>query len=269
MFETIELQREKQRATIFLNRPRVMNAFTELQWSELGQAVQDLQRDDACRTIVVRGRGGNFSTGYDLPAALRDLDGASEQRVREHIRPGNEACWGVWNSQKPVIAAVEGYCLGGAFELAMACDFVLAEEGAKFGEPEGRVGASAPFLVTPWVAGMRHAKEILLMGEMITAVRAEQLGLVNLICPKAALDGAVDDWCDRLNGFSPQVWAANKRAVNRSFEMMGFAAAIEMGEDAFTSLCFVSDHFKIEFHDRVKKDGFSSAAKWAFSRRSA
>jgi enoyl-CoA hydratase len=267
VFETIELRREKNRATILLSRPRVMNAFTELQWAELGQAMEELQGDDTCRAIVIRGKGGNFSTGYDLPAALKDLEGASEQRVREHIRPGNEACWAAWRSPKPVIAAVEGYCLGGAFELAMACDFVLAEEDAKFGEPEGRVGASAPFLVTPWIAGMRHAKEILLLGEMLTATRAEQMGLVNLVCSKGALDQVVDQWCDRLSGFSAQVWAANKRTVNRSFEIMGFAAAIEMGEDAFTSLCFVADEFKSEFFERVNKDGFSAAAKWAFSRR--
>jgi len=265
-FETLEIYRDKDCGWVTFCQPKVMNAFDRRQWTELDEALADLERDEAIRCVVLRGSGGNFSSGYDLPAALAELAGVSAEGVREHIRPGNQACWRVWRFRKPVIAAIEGYCLGGAFELSMACDFVLAEEGAMLGEPEGRVAASAPFLITPWVMGLRHAKELLLTGDLLTAVRAERIGLINELCPPGQIESCVRRWARKLGGFSSEVWYANKLTVNRSYEIMGFAAAIAMGEDAFVALSLIQDSFKTELFDRVRRDGFSSAIKWAQTR---
>lgn len=265
-FETLRIQRDGGCGWIVFDRPRVMNAFNRRQWTELNEALAHFEQDDEVRSIVLRGRGGNFSSGYDLPAALDELEGAGAEGTREHIRPGNEACWRVWRYRKPTIAAIEGYCLGGAFELAMACDFVIADESAQLGEPEGRIAASPPFLITPWVMGLRHAKEILLTGGLLSADRAERIGLINTICPKGGIDSTLANLLRQLAGFSPGVWYANKLAVNRSYEIMGLPTAIAMGEDAFVELALLPDSFKTELFERVKRDGFASAVKWAQGR---
>lgn len=167
---------------------------------------------------------------------------------------------------KPVIAAVEGYCLGGAFEFAMCCDFVLAEENARFGEPEGRVAASAPFLITPWVMGIRHAKEILLLGETVDATRAEGMGIINEICTGGEIDACVRRCTRKLLGFDPGIWAANKRALNRSYEIRGFRESVIMGEDAFVEMSYIPSGFRDELAARVKSEGFARAMKWVQSR---
>jgi len=264
-YATIQVDQNEELRWIILNRPRTLNAFDPSLWSELESALREAGSDSSVRCIAVRGAGGNFSAGYDLPAALDELEGAAPAAIREHIARGNRACWTAWHSPKPIIAAVEGYCLGGAFEFAMACDFVLTDATGRFGEPEGRVAASAPFLVTPWVMAMRHAKEILLAGNPVNAVRAEQMGLVNEVCANGEIQACVRRWSRSLRGFDPAIWAANKRALNRTYEIMGLGESIAMGEDAFTELSFVPSVFRDELARRVKRDGFSDAMKWVQS----
>jgi enoyl-CoA hydratase len=265
-FTTLDIRRAEGTCWISFNRPKVMNAFDRTQWLELNEALADAEEDETIRCVVLRGAGGNFSSGYDLPAALDELDGVPADGVRAHIRPGNQACWRVWHFKKPVIAAIEGYCLGGAFELAMACDFVLAEENARLGEPECRVAASPPFLISPWVMGMRHAKEVLLTGDVLSAARAERIGLINEVCEQGQIELRVKQWARKLSGFSSEIWYANKLAINRSYEIMGFNAAIGSGEDAFVALSFIPGAFKTELFERVQREGFSAAIKWAQSR---
>jgi 2-(1,2-epoxy-1,2-dihydrophenyl)acetyl-CoA isomerase len=104
-FETLEIYREMNCGWVTFNRPKVMNAFDRRQWTELDAALADLEQDEDIRCVVLRGSGGNFSSGYDLPAALAELAGVSAEGVREHIRPGNQACWRVWRFRKPVPVA--------------------------------------------------------------------------------------------------------------------------------------------------------------------
>jgi len=249
-----------------LNRPHKVNAFDAALWDELSHALDDAERAPDARVVVVRGAGGHFSAGYDLPAALSELENASPDAIREHIARGNRACWAAWNMDKPVIAAIEGYCLGGGFEFAMCCDFVVAEESARFGEPEGRVAASAPFLITPWVMSMRHAKEILLLGETVDAARAERMGIINEICTAGEIEACVRRWARRLLGFDPDIWAANKRALNRSYEIRGFRESVMMGEDAFVQMSYIPSRFRDELAARVKGEGFARAMKWVQGR---
>jgi enoyl-CoA hydratase/carnithine racemase len=190
----------------------------------------------------------------------------SVESIRDHIAPGNAVCWKIWNCRKPVIAAVEGFCLGGAFEMAMACDFVVAERSSSFGEPEARIGTAAPFLITPWVTGLHHAKELLLTGRTIPAERAEHMGLVNELCEPGHIEDCVLRWAAQLTAFSAGVWHQNKMSINRSYELMGFNAAIALGEDAFVGTVLSTDDFKKELAERIAKDGFSSALGWVRKR---
>ena len=267
-FHEIEIERDEPLAWITLNRPRAYNAFNLAQWREVTAALGDAEADPAIRVVVLRGAEGNFSAGYDLTAAMGELGGNAPDDWRDYVTVGNETCWTAWRLKKPVIAAVQGYCLGGAFELAMACDFVLASQGAKFGEPEIRFSDAPPFLISPWVMGMRQAKHLLLTGDIIDAEKAMRFGILTDLLAEDDLEGAVRRLAKKLCGFAVENWHFNKTAVNRSYEIMGFEAAIDMGTEAFVATNTTPNALKIEFVERLERDGFAAAVKWVQSRYS-
>jgi hypothetical protein len=155
-YETIKITHADGLMWISFNRPQVVNAFNLLQWRELQAALDEAAGDDAVRVVALRGEGGNFSAGYDLTAALGgDLAEPLPNAFRDYVDVGNAACWAVWNLKKPVISMIQGYCLGGAFELALACDFAYGDTSAELGEPEILLSDAPPFLISPWIMGMR------------------------------------------------------------------------------------------------------------------
>jgi enoyl-CoA hydratase/carnithine racemase len=269
-YETLKVNKAGGLIWISFNRPQVVNAFNLQQWRELKTALDDAADDDDVRVVVIRGEGSNFSAGYDLTAALRgDLAEPLPNAFRDYVDVGNAACWAVWRLKKPVISAIQGYCLGGAFELAMACDFAYADTTAKLGEPEILLSDAPPFLISPWVLGMRQAKHILLSGELISAETAMQYGILNQICTPEELEGTVTRMAKRLMGFAPETWHQNKSAVNRSYEIMGFQSCVEMGKEAFVTANVTPNALKTEFLERLNRDGFSTAIKWVQTRYDA
>lgn len=266
-YETLQVETRDNVSWITLNRPQVLNAFSLQQWRDVRQAVADADADPDVRVMVIEGAGGHFSAGYDLKAALGgELAEPLPNAFRDYVEVGNEACWTVWRSKTPVIAAVRGYCLGGAFEFAMACDFVYADDTAQLGEPEVLLADAPPFLISPWIMGMRHAKHILLTGELVSGARAAEIGLVNAVCDPETLHAAVSKLAGRLKGFAPETWHVNKAAVNRSYEIMGFSAAVSMGVEAFVTANTTPNALKDEFLERMNRDGFSAAMKWVQAR---
>ncbi len=262
-YETLNVSLTDGLLWIALNRPKVLNAFNLAQWRELKAALDDAATDGDVRAIAIRGEGGNFSAGYDLTAALGgDLAEPLPNAFRDYADVGNATCWTVWNLKKPVIAAIQGYCLGGAFELAMACDFAYADTTAKVGEPEILLSDAPPFLISPWIMGMRQAKHILLSGEIVPAETAMGYGIFNQLCEPGELDAAVARMARRLMGFAPETWHQNKTAVNRSYEIMGFQSCVEMGKEAFVTANVTPNAVKTEFLERFNRDGFSAAIKW-------
>jgi len=252
---------------ITLNRPKVLNAFSLEQWCDLHDALQSAATNDTVRTVALRGAGGNFSAGYDLSAALQgDLSEPLPNAFRDYVDVGNDVCWTVWNLKKPVISVIQGYCLGGAFELAMACDFAYADRSARLGEPEILLADAPPFLISPWVMGMRHAKHILLTGELVDGETALRYGIVNEVCKPDELEQRVARAARRLAAFAPETWHLNKSAINRSYEIMGFHACVEMGKESFVTTNVTPNDLKTEFLTRLNRDGFSAAMKWAQSR---
>jgi enoyl-CoA hydratase/carnithine racemase len=262
-YETLKLSEADGLLWIGLNRPKVLNAFSLAQWRELKAALDAAAANDDVRVVAIRGEGGNFSAGYDLAAALGgDLAEPLPNAFRDYVDVGNAACWAVWNLKKPVISAIQGYCLGGAFELAMACDFAYADTTAKLGEPEILLSDAPPFLISPWVLGMRQAKHILLSGELVSAETAMQYGILNQVCEPQQLEATVTKMAKRLMGFAPETWHQNKSAVNRSYEIMGFQSCVEMGKEAFVTANVTPNALKTEFLERLNRDGFSAAMKW-------
>jgi len=204
-------------ATITLNRPEVLNAINGAVHRGILDGVERAAGDDTVRVVVIRGSGRAFSAGGDLKAVAAGEDVGHPKALGRAI----------WNLAKPVIAAVHGYCLGQACELAGVCDLTVAGRSARFGEVEINHGWSPPLPVTPFALGLKRAKEMLLLGEMITAATAAQIGLVNRVMDDEALDAEVARIAGRIAGLKAEAVAANKRLVNEQYERAGFLAGTE------------------------------------------
>jgi enoyl-CoA hydratase/carnithine racemase len=138
----------------------------------------------------------------------------------------------IWNMAKPVIAAVRGAAVGQGHELAGSCDLTICAEDAIFGELQIRHGFGPPILITPFITGTaKQAKEVLLLGERISAVEALRLGIANKVVPGDQLMATAEDWARRLATLPGNTVATNKILVNRVFELAGFKEALNYRED--------------------------------------
>jgi enoyl-CoA hydratase len=186
-FENLLLERDGPVAIVTLNRPKVLNALNAQTLSELASLMAALKADDAVRAIVLTGAGEKaFVAGADINelAALSPIEG------KEHARRGQVVFDSIENLGKPVIAAVNGFALGGGCELAMACTIRLAADTARFGQPEINLGIIPGYAGSqrlPRLVGKGIALEILLNGDMVSAQRAFEIGLVNRVVPAADL----------------------------------------------------------------------------------
>jgi enoyl-CoA hydratase/carnithine racemase len=162
--------------------------------------------------VVLRGSGRAFSAGGDLKAV------AAGEDVGHPLVLGRA----IWDLAKPVIAAVHGYCLGQACELAAVCDLTVATASARFGEVEVNHGWGPPLPIVPFALGLKHAKEALLLGETFDAEHALRIGLVNRVVSEDGLDAEVASITDRIAGLKPEAVVANKKLVNSRYEQAGF-----------------------------------------------
>jgi enoyl-CoA hydratase len=199
-------------ARITLNRPGKLNAINGQVHDGILSTLARAEADDAVRVVVLRGSGRAFSAGGDLKA------------VAAGEKMGHPSALGaaIWNLGKPVVAAVHGYCLGQACELATACDLTIAAESAQFGEVEVNHGWGPPLPITPFAVTLKRAKEILLLGEVFSARQALELGLVNWVVPDSELDAETARVTSRIAALAPAAVAANKHLVNRVYEDAGF-----------------------------------------------
>ena len=216
MFETIETRVEGNVCVITLSRPEALNALNSQLAGELSQAVRDADADSAIGAIVITGSEKAFAAGADIKE-MAEL-GFAEVYNEDKISAGFLA---VENCRKPVIAAVAGYALGGGCELAMMCDFILAADTAKFGQPEITIG------VIPGIGGTQRltrfvgkskAMEMCLTGRMMNAEEAERSGLVSRVVPAADLVSDAIETAQKIAGFSQPVTKMTKECVNRAYE---------------------------------------------------
>jgi enoyl-CoA hydratase len=178
-------------ATITINRPEVRNALNPETNQEISARLDDAMKDENIYVIVITGAGDRaFSSGADINIML----GISTSKAREFSKAGQEIFEKVETLDKPVIAAINGYALGGGLELAMACDLRIASENAKMGQTEINVGLTPGWGGTqrlPRYVGKAIAKELIFTGKMIDAKTAERYGLVNAVVPPDQLKNAV------------------------------------------------------------------------------
>ncbi len=205
-------------ARIVLNRPTILNAMNKNVQRLLLAAFERAEADDDVKAVVLTGAGRAFSAGGDLYAYLYPDD--------EPAPSGFDVQMKIWSFPKPVIAAVRGHAVGQACELAGVCDFIIAAEGARFGEIHIRHGFPPPVLITPFLVSMKNAKELLMLGEQIDAREAHRMGLVNRVVPPEALDAEAETMARKLAALPQTTVRLNKLLVNRAYELMGLREAI-------------------------------------------
>ena len=222
MFENLLLAREGATAFVTINRPQVLNALDTRTLDELHQAMQELGGDAAVRVIVVTGAGEKaFVAGADV----NELVGKPPIEAREHARRGQRVFDELETLGKPVIAAINGFALGGGCELAMACTLRVAADTARLGLPEVNLGIIPGFAGTQRLTrlvGKGAALELLLTGRHVLAAEALELGLVNRIVPAAGLMSEVRQLADTLATRAPvavrYIIEAVHRGLNATFD---------------------------------------------------
>lgn len=236
-YETIKTEKRGAVALITLDRPDALNALNAQLVDELIDAVQGFDADDAVGCMVLTGSEKAFAAGADI----------KEMQPKTYMEVYKEDLFEKANriaeARKPIVAAVSGYALGGGCELAMICDFILASDTAKFGQPEISLG------VMPGIGGSQRltrfvgkskSMEMCLTGRMMDAEEAERSGLVSRVLPAADLVEEAVKTADKIAGMSRPVTALTKEAVNRSYETT-LAEGVRFERRLFHSLFALED----------------------------
>ena len=253
-------------ALLTLNRPDKLNAINVPVIEALDAALDAAEADDAVRAIVVAGAGRAFSAGFDLDMGMGDGK-PDPADVRRALENDFRIILRFWDSPKPTLAAVHGYCLGSALELALACDLTVAAEDCRFGEPEVKFGSGIVALLLPWLAGPKAAKYLLLTGEdRATAAEMRAMGLVNRVVPAAALLDESIALATRIASNDAQAVRLTKQAINRSLDIGGMRQALLAALETDVAIETNETAESRAFNEILKRDGAKAAIAWRAGR---
>lgn len=226
VYDNLKLEVTEPIALLVVNRPQVLNALNKATLEELKKALLELGDDPRVKVLIITGEGEKaFVAGADI-SEMADMDA---KQALEFSRLGHEAMRMVEEFPWPVIAAVNGYALGGGLELALACDIILASENARLGFPEVTLGICPGFGGTQRLArliGKAKAKELIFTGEMVDARKAFELGIVNKVCPQGELLKEAKELALKIAKNGPLAVKVAKRLINEGLE-----GGLRRGED--------------------------------------
>jgi enoyl-CoA hydratase len=248
---------------ISLNRPEKLNAISPELRRRLVERFHEADGDPATSVVVLRAEGRSFCSGYDIgPSPARAARRGNALAWRESLTGDVELELTPWDMKKPVIASVQGHCLGGGCEMVMLCDLTIAADDALFGEPEIRFSNVGPALVMPFIIGFKRARELLYLGDPIDAQTALQYGMVNRVVPRAELAPATLKFAQRMALISPEALASTKLAINRGADAAGFRNAIRAGLDVLAPLYAARTEVGMKFDEIREKEGLGAALRW-------
>ena len=272
-YNTLILERlgaEDRLARITLNRPEKMNALTGELFTELNDCLHDLEADQRCRVIILRGAGRCFSAGYDLtpgrerrPGERRyqtvdDKNRTLMMNVRTSMQQITDVQMYLWNMAKITIAQLHGYALAGGCELAMMTDLVVAAEDTKIGHPGLRgLGTARNGNIWPLVMSMRKAKEYYYTGDSMTGAEAAEVEMINYAWPKDQLDANTIAFAERIANGSADHLAVLKLTMNRFYENMGIYSSVRSAteQDALAQMT----EWTYRFGESIREGGLKHA----------
>lgn len=267
-YETIALEVAPPLAILRLNRPDKLNAINADMLHEIEAALDAVENDDRVYALVLCGEGRAFCAGFDLDAGMA-ANRTSEAEWRAAIEYDLAVIMRFWHFPKPTVAVTQGYALAGGFELALACDMTVAEEGCFFGEPELRFGSSIVALLLPWYTNPKRSKKMLLTGQdRMPAEEALAYGIVNeVVASGVGLDRglALARECALLD---PDSVRMTKQAINRSYETMGLYRALQQGADTSVEIETLVTPLREAFNQVLREQGLKAALAWREDRLS-
>jgi len=245
-FSTLTLQRNDAIARLTLNRPGALNAINGAMLDEIRAALAGIADDDSIRVVVFDSACERaFSAGIDV-AYVKDLDAWGARRVGQELH----ATFGAIRTlEKPVIAGIDGLCLGAGLELALSCDLLIASDRSQFGLPNIKRGIPAivEAAILPQAIGIVNTRELAFTGRNWDAAKAERRGLVNAVVPTAELAAEVNRCAEELAAFSPRALAAQKDIIHKW-----------MTTDLETAIDFSINTVGLNWTTRDQKEGMDS-----------
>lgn len=267
-YQTLLFEKRDSIGYLTLNRPSKLNALSPELMAELGQALDTIEDDPEVKVVILTGAGRAFSAGFDIgrPEGEPELYERQADDWRSALKKNITIFLKIWHSAKPYIAAINGYALAGACELAQLCDIKIASEQATLGEPEIRFGTGPPVLVTPFSVGLAKAKELLLTGQTLSAQEAERLGMINKVVAHDQLIPECEKMARTMINIAQVGVKYNKIAINRAFENMGFLNSIEQNLDLVTLFDTTRTEEQETFSRIRKEKGLRAALDWRDAR---
>ena len=241
MYQTLLVTADNGICTITINRPDKLNALNKDVFTDLNKALDEIENNPAIRSVIITGAGPKaFVAGADIS----EFSGLDKEQAIALAKRGQDTFARIENSSKPIVAAVNGFALGGGCELAMSCHFRIASENAKFGQPEVNLGLIPGYGGTQRLVqliGKGKAMELLMSAHMIDANEAKQLGLVNYVTtPETLLEHTVKI-LGVINSKAPLAVAACIKAANAVFDETKNGFDLEISEFGD---CFVTEDMK-------------------------
>jgi enoyl-CoA hydratase len=266
-FETIDYDVTGAVARITLNRPERLNAITRQMTADLSDAVAAANEDAGVRVIVLSGAGRAFCAGYDLDWGTKAEDATQKalqgqwDPVRDYAGMSRNvrAFMSLWESPKPVIAQLHGWCVGGGSDMALCSDLIYMAEDAQIGYPPARVWGEPTTVMWVYRLGLEHAKRLMLSGESLSGTEAERLGLVSKAVPAGELADVVEAMAGKLATIPANQLAMSKLLVNQAYENMGLRTTQMIG----TMMDGTARHTPegVAWRDMALKEGFREAVR--------
>jgi enoyl-CoA hydratase len=255
-------------ATITLNRPDKLNALNTEVVLELDKRITQAGADDSIKVVLIAANGRAFSAGFDMNDEVEDGTETPLEWLPV-LRRDVDVTMRVWSCPKPTIAVVQGYCLAGGCEIAMACDMIIAAEDAKFGEPEIQYGSGPVTMLMPFILGQKKTNELLFTGDKINAEEALSLGLINKIVPGDELESVARELALRIAPTPLPVLQLTKQALNRAYEAKGLRTAVNANIDISAMLNGANTPEQQEFDKIAGEKGLKAALAWRDERYGA
>jgi len=237
-YENVVLEKHGHVATLAFNRPEVLNALNSNIIKEFDRVIDEVNENEDIFVLVITGNGKAFIAGADIA----EMSIMTPVEARRFADLGLKTFRRLELMEKPVIAAINGFALGGGCELAMSCDIRIASEKAKFGQPEVGLGITPGFAGTQRLSrlvGIAKAKELIFTGNIINAAEAEKIGLVNKVVPPEELMVEAIALAEKIAGNAQKAVAYSKSSINRGAET-DIETGMAIEKDLF-GLCFSTE----------------------------